>query len=223
MSFWPWKTVWNSFQQPRNPEAEERRRLAAPRRPRRNNSHSSRKSSRCSSIRCLPVVLFGGMAGDACSCRPGSRWSVLLAASIFFYAALHAPLLIVAWAFVVAVSFCCWIANCGFLREAARKHAVDQNCRQSRRSGWDQVPAAADSRRVSGRSTDNRWFVTLGVSYYTLQAISYLADVYLGTAEPERHVGRLRFTWASSRTAPGANRACWRPSAAVAAAARVRL
>jgi len=33
------------------------------------------------------------------------------------------------------------------------------------------------------------WLSTLGVSYYTLQAVSYMADVYLGTAKPERHFG----------------------------------
>jgi D-alanyl-lipoteichoic acid acyltransferase DltB (MBOAT superfamily) len=32
-------------------------------------------------------------------------------------------------------------------------------------------------------------FLTVGVSYYTLQAVSYLTDIYLETSEPEPHLG----------------------------------
>lgn len=122
----------------------------------------------------------------------GGRWAVLLAASIFFYAALNAPLLIVAWTLVVVVSFATGLRIAECSDETARKRML-----------W--VGIVANLAVLAGikylrplvhvvfptGSTDNRWFVTLGVSYYTLQAISYLADVYLGTAEPERHIGRF--------------------------------
>jgi alginate O-acetyltransferase complex protein AlgI len=122
----------------------------------------------------------------------GGRWAVLLAASVFFYAALNAPLLIVAWVLVVAVSFAGGLRIADSSEEAARKRIL-----------WTGI--AANLAVLAGIKylhplfhaafptvhTDNRWFMTLGVSYYTLQAISYLADVYLGTAEPERHLGRF--------------------------------
>ena len=122
----------------------------------------------------------------------GGRWAVLLAASIFFYAALNAPLLIVAWAFVVAVSFAAGLRIADSPEEAARKRilwtgiianfAVLAGIKYLRPLFHAVFPTGA---------TDNRWFMTLGVSYYTLQAVSYLADVYLGTSEPERHIGRF--------------------------------
>ena len=122
----------------------------------------------------------------------GGRWAVLLAASVFFYAALNAPLLIVASVFVVAVSFTAGLRIADSSEEAARKRilwtgiaanlAVLASIKYLRPLFHAVFPTG---------HTDNRWFMTLGVSYYTLQAISYLADVYLGTAEPERHFGRF--------------------------------
>jgi D-alanyl-lipoteichoic acid acyltransferase DltB (MBOAT superfamily) len=43
--------------------------------------------------------------------------------------------------------------------------------------------------KLSAGSMD--WFSTAGMSYCTLQAVSYLADVYLNTMKPERHLGRF--------------------------------
>lgn len=120
------------------------------------------------------------------------RWAVLLAASIFFYAALSAPLLIVSWVFVVAVSFAAGLRIANSSDEVARKRMlwVGIGANLAILAGIKYLRLLSHAVLPTG-NIDNRWFVTLGVSYYTLQAISYLADVYLGTAEAERHVGRF--------------------------------
>jgi len=122
----------------------------------------------------------------------GGRWAVLVAASIFFYAALNAPLLIVAWVFVVAVSFAAGLRIADSSEERARKRMLWTGivANLAVLAGIKYLRPVFHAAFPAG-SPDNHWFVTLGVSYYTLQAISYLADVYLGAAEPERHVGRF--------------------------------
>ena len=135
----------------------------------------------------VPAVWLAYMFAPA-----GGRWAVLLAASIFFYAALNAPLLIVAWLFVVAVSFAAGLRIADSSEEVARKRLLWTGIAANLAvlAGIKYLRPLLHAVFLTG-NTDNRWFVTLGVSYYTLQAISYLVDVYLGTAEPERHVGRF--------------------------------
>jgi len=121
-----------------------------------------------------------------------SRWAVLLTASVFFYAELKAPLLIAAWTLVVLISYVGGLRIASCCEEAVRRRLL-----------WAGI--AANLVVLVGikylhplvhallPTTDigNKWFVTLGVSYYTLQAISYLVDLYLGTSAPEHHFGRF--------------------------------
>ncbi len=129
--------------------------------------------------------------------KPGQRWIILLAASLVFYAALNAPYLLVALAAVTLISYFIgrrlpgapadrqkWLLAGGvagnlvvlfgmrYLPEIAGLFAGQ--------AGSGGTPASAGPLLVS-----------IGVSFFTFQAIAYLADLYLGTIEPETHLGRF--------------------------------
>jgi len=125
----------------------------------------------------------------------GWRWAVLLTASVAFYLVLNAPLLLLALAVVILSTY--------FL--GLRLAQVDDD-RARVRYLWIGIAVNIAvlflikylrrlvEWRIPDAHSDAFWshlFVTLGVSYYTLQAISYLVDLYLGTAEPETHLGHL--------------------------------
>jgi len=123
------------------------------------------------------------------------RWAVLLTASVVFYAALKAPILLIAWTGVVFASYYCGIAI-GRERDGGKR----------KRLLWTGIAANiavlcfTKSLRslvglwIPGLLAESLWgnlVLTIGVSYFTIQAISYLSDVYLEVTEPETHLGRF--------------------------------
>jgi alginate O-acetyltransferase complex protein AlgI len=118
------------------------------------------------------------------------RWLVLLVGSYGFYASLKAPYLLAVLVTVTVASYAC-----GFRIAAAR----DEETR--RRWLWlgtalclallallKYFPFLAS--HVAGGSALSSTIISIGVSYFTFQAISYLADIYLEMEEPEPHLGR---------------------------------
>jgi D-alanyl-lipoteichoic acid acyltransferase DltB (MBOAT superfamily) len=123
------------------------------------------------------------------------RWQMMLVASLGFYATFKAPLLLLALCAVTVLSF-----------ELGRR--ISRETKPSRRGGllwagiaanlsilclvkyWRPIAATAFP-SLAPWCSEAGLFVTIGVSYFTLQAISYLADVYLEVVEAEPHLGRF--------------------------------
>lgn len=121
------------------------------------------------------------------------RWLVLLVASYGFYAALKAPYLPAVLLMVTVISYVCG------LRMAAQQ---DETIRKRWLWGGSFASVAIlalfkylpflESRTNSFfglGSTLSQTLISIGVSYFTFQAISYLADIYLEIEEPEKHFG----------------------------------
>lgn len=119
------------------------------------------------------------------------RWIVLLIASYGFYAAFEAPQLIAMLAVVTAISYFCGISLGKTKVEHARKLIF-----------WSgtvvcvlllvvmkYLPAVIAANDIHVNPPYVNLLVSIGVSYFIFQAISYLIDIYLGIQEPERHMG----------------------------------
>jgi len=118
------------------------------------------------------------------------RWLVLLVASYGFYATFKAPQLLVVLALVTVISYGCGIQLGRITNRSHRTLIV-----------WMGAAACVLILAVmkglplilaSGAGRDSSFgylLISVGVSFYTLQAISYLADNYLEIQEPERHLG----------------------------------
>jgi D-alanyl-lipoteichoic acid acyltransferase DltB (MBOAT superfamily) len=117
------------------------------------------------------------------------RWLVLLGASYAFYASLQAPQLVVALLVVTGVSYGC-ARGMGSRPEGAGRQRLfwcGCGCCLLVLALARYLPALLGAAPQQGGQP---LAVTIGVSYFSFQAISYLADVYLELVEPEPHLGR---------------------------------
>jgi D-alanyl-lipoteichoic acid acyltransferase DltB (MBOAT superfamily) len=113
------------------------------------------------------------------------RWVALVLPSVGFYSGFGAPSLLAVLAWVALSNF--WLG----LRIAS-------SISDSIKRGWFWAGVALNLGALVfakyadvcfGGRLSEQFVVTVGVSYYTVQATSYLADIYRGVAEPERHPG----------------------------------
>lgn len=122
------------------------------------------------------------------------RWLVLLATSYGFYGTLKAPYLLAELLMVTAISYVCGLHIAAHQDEAKRKQWL-----------WAGISTCvamlallkycpfleSQTNSIFGLSISlSTTLISIGVSYFTFQAISYLTDVYLEIEEPEHHFGR---------------------------------
>jgi D-alanyl-lipoteichoic acid acyltransferase DltB (MBOAT superfamily) len=132
----------------------------------------------------LPIVflVFRAVTGRA-------RWLVLLIASYGFYATLNSPALLVTLALVSLIGYA------GGLWLGPAEEEEDR--RRGRILGVCVVSCLGilfftkylPHFQVAKHYAFFNTLSSIGVSYYTFQAISYLIDVYTGVQEPESHLG----------------------------------
>lgn len=141
----------------------------------------------------IPVLFF-------CLNLAGARfrWLVLLGASCYFYLTLKHLYLLVALLIVAAVSYVCGILleHCGSARgkRALFWGGVSANLLVLISTKYLSFLERNLNIILSGFSShltvpEGKALVSIGVSYFVFQAISYLIDVYLEIEKPERHLG----------------------------------
>ena len=123
------------------------------------------------------------------------RWLTLLVASVFFYAGLSAPYLLLAITIVIGVTYGCALFMDGEAPRAGRRFAVwagvASNLAILFGMRYFNLLETWINTIIQLHLPTDKHLVTIGVSYYVFQAISYLADVYLGRSKPEHHLGYL--------------------------------
>jgi len=125
--------------------------------------------------------------------RPAWRWVVLLAASLYFYAALGAPQLIVALALVTGISYIVGRVLAGSSAKSAKRKVILWlgvllnlavliiiRYLPILIKGLVLFPYLASLPNLA---------ISVGVSFYVFQAISYLIDIYYEEIPAESHFG----------------------------------
>lgn len=129
-----------------------------------------------------------------------TRWMILLAASLVFYAALKVPYLLGVLAGVSFVTYAVGIRihKATGARSRRRWLGVGIAANLAILVFLKYLPFAMSNLRalfemlsLQSSVPVPRLLVSIGVSYFLFQAISYLIDIYLEIVEPERHLGRF--------------------------------
>lgn len=129
------------------------------------------------------------------------RWLVLLLASYGFYFALKVPYLPAVLFMVTCISYACGLRIAAQKDESARKRwfwigSISCVAILAVMKYLPFLESQANS-TFGLNSTLSATIVMVGISYYTFQAISYLADIYLEVVdEPEYHFGRYALSLA---------------------------
>ena len=121
------------------------------------------------------------------------RWLVLLGTSYLFYASFKTPYLLAVLVAVTCISYVCGVRVHAEKDEASRKRWlwIGSFACVGILAFMKYVPFLQTQGSVFGLSSVfSSVIVSVGVSYFTFQAISYLADIYLEIEEPEPHLGR---------------------------------
>ncbi|GAW65845.1 membrane bound O-acyl transferase MBOAT family protein [Geoanaerobacter pelophilus] len=124
------------------------------------------------------------------------RWLVLLIASYGFYASFKAPYLLAVLLMVTGISYACGLRIAAQQDETIRKRWlwIGSFACVAILALMKYLPfLESKTNNVFGfNSTISSTLISIGVSYFTFQAISYIADIYLEIEEePEHHFGRF--------------------------------
>lgn len=138
----------------------------------------------------LPVVYLA-----FCCTADRWRWLILLLASYGFYASFEAKYLLAVLLSVTAISYVCGLRIAAQQDESLRKRwlwfgsftCVIILAVLKLLPFLETKVGSIFGLGSSGSAT----IISIGVSYFTFQAISYMADIYLEMLEPESHFGRF--------------------------------
>ncbi len=137
----------------------------------------------------FPIVMFGYFA-----LAHRWRWPFLLAASYLFYMAWN-PAYVALLLLATAICYMGGLLIGGTFVEARRRLwlALTAASTLGLLFFFKYYDFFADTLRplVPFSVPESPFLLPLGISFYTLQALGYVVDVYRGTQVPERHAGRF--------------------------------
>jgi len=120
------------------------------------------------------------------------RWLLLLISSFYFYYTLNSPLLIAALIVVILFNYLTAIALIETNKESIKKYIliIGITCNILILLFFKYITSVSSFFQEYFHSQlKNEFLISIGVSYFVFQAVSYLIDVYLEFIVPERHLG----------------------------------